>query len=342
MGAIMHNRSSIVKHYSYPLKHMVRFTPAPGRPWGAKVTLCIAGICDSGRHVICIADGMLSDMVSGASGDARAIKTAWIGEWIFMFSGVLSNSDLIMEEVRQLTGSDAAALTRASILTTLRSAYKKHMAKWSADRNLAPYDLSMEEFKKNGRGIFGEERFAELSRSIENDVSQNYNEQILAIGYGKTEHAAAVFSMGRWGLGSHNLDGFAVIGSGTSSALSSLLLNGYSRQRPFEEALYLVCAAKFGAEGRDGVGRSTFLCVAHKGTEKDDKDQPPAQIIQADEIAGIRKAWERYGQPEIPAAGLHETDGIARRLGLPSPENMVRMVNSSGKAKAKITSEKLK
>jgi hypothetical protein len=284
MGAIMHNRSSIVKHYSYPLKHVVRLPhwSRLQRPsyQGAKVTLCIAGICDSGRHVISIADGMLSDMASGASGDAMAIKTAWIGDWVFMFAGTLSNSDLIMEEVRHLTTGDKTALTRASMPMLLRTAYKKHMAKWSADRNLAPYDLTMEDFKKKGRTIFGEERFGELSRAIESDASQNYNEQILAIGYGRTEHAAAVFSMGRWGLGSHNLDGFAVIGSGTSSALSSLLLNGYSRQRSFEEALYLVCAAKFGAEGRDGVGRSTFLCVAHKRTDRDDKDKPPAQIIQ--------------------------------------------------------------
>ena len=93
----------------------------------------------------------------------------------------------------------------------------------------------------------------------------------------------------------------------------------------------MVCAAKFAAEGRDGVGRSTFLCVAHKRTNKDDKNKPPAQIIQPEEIERIRQAWERHGQPKIPTPGMRETDAIARRLGLASTGNMVRMVKSAGK-----------
>ena len=295
------------------------------------MTLCIAAICNNGRNVICASDGMLSDMASGASGDVGAKKGVWFGDWMFLFAGHLHNCDLIMEEVRLQNIKDKDCLSRAGIQTTLRNAYKRHLAKWSADRFLAQYYPTMEEFRRKGRSEFGDERFAELSRAMETDAQQNYGEQIIAVGYGKTVHAAAVFRIDGSGLSSHNLEGFTAIGSGATSALSTLLTSGYSRDLPLEEALYMVCAAAFSAEGRDGVGPLRLLAVVHKRDEKEPKEKLPGELIQPDEIAKLRRAWDRYGRPTIPKAALVITDEIARRIGVTSVGNMTRMVNSAAK-----------
>ncbi len=78
----------------------------------------------------------MSDVASGASGDVGAIKGVWFGDWLFLFAGHLHNSDLIMEEVRLQSIEDKNALSRAGIQTTLRNAYKRHLAKWSAAGNV--------------------------------------------------------------------------------------------------------------------------------------------------------------------------------------------------------------
>jgi len=292
------------------------------------VTLCIAALCDGGLRAICATDGMLSDLVSGASGDVGATKAMWFGDWLFLFAGHLSNSDLIMEEIRLQDLKDKNTLSRAGIQSTLRNAYKKHLAKWSADRFLSQYYPTIEEFRRKGRFELGDERFAELSRAMENDAQQNYDEQIIAVGWGKTVHAAAIYRMDRFGLSSHNLDGFTAIGAGGTSAVSTLLTSGYSRHRSFEAALYMVCSAAFNAEGRDGVGPLTFLAVAHRRDEKDHKDKPPGRIIYPEEIAELKKVWEKFGRPKIPGAAFRTTDEIARRIGAATTGNLVRAVKS--------------
>src|SRR5271157_1303312 len=106
------------------------------------VTIGIAAICNQGRNIICATDGMLSAEVSV---DLSTFKMQWLGEWLFLYSGTLSNADLIMEEVRQEAFRDPKVLSRERIQPLLRRAYKKRFAQWAADRNLAPYDLEMDE-----------------------------------------------------------------------------------------------------------------------------------------------------------------------------------------------------
>ena len=65
------------------------------------MTLCVAALCEQGNpqgaKVVCAVDGMLSHIVSA---DVNAPKMLFLGDWIFMFAGQLSNADLMMDAIR--------------------------------------------------------------------------------------------------------------------------------------------------------------------------------------------------------------------------------------------------
>lgn len=292
------------------------------------MTVCIAAACNGGRHVICATDGMLSDMLSSLSGDVMATKLMWFGDWLFMFAGHLSEADLIMEELRLEARDQSQFLSRENIQSSVRSAYKKRFSKWSADRFLSHYDMDMEDFKNHGREMFGEDRFAELSRSMEQDAL-NYQEQILIVGWGLTEHAVMIFGALPDGVASFALDGFATTGSGAQVARSVLLSLECSRLCSTEEALYAVAAAKFSAESCSGVGKSTTMFVSHKRCEKDAKDKPPGHFIQPDEIDALRSLWTQHSKPVIPKEAFPTLCEIAQRIGAQTIKGMIETIQGS-------------
>jgi ATP-dependent protease HslVU (ClpYQ) peptidase subunit len=185
------------------------------------MTVCIAAVCEQGNpegaKVVCVTDGMLSHFGSAVSADIDAPKMLFLGDWVFMFAGTLSNADLIMDDLRSVK------FTPQEIKTLVRNAYRKRMAQWSADRYLLQYDMDMQEFKKEGRNIFGDERFAELSRTIEQDAA-NFEESVLVVGWAGSQTKPVFFGMNRDGLASHALDSIAAIGSGMDVAMSTLMI----------------------------------------------------------------------------------------------------------------------
>jgi hypothetical protein len=95
--------------------------PKPKRlPTRKAVTIGIAAICNGGRNMIVTTDGMLSAEISA---DLSTFKMQFLGDWLFMFSGTLSNADLIMEEMRHNLAADPDTLSRAKIQATIRRAY---------------------------------------------------------------------------------------------------------------------------------------------------------------------------------------------------------------------------
>jgi hypothetical protein len=272
--------------------------------------------------MILATDGMLSSEVSA---DLSAFKLQIFGDWVFLFSGTLSNADLIMEEIRLAAAADASVLSREKIQATLRSAYKKRRSQWAADRNLAPYDMEMEEFREEGAKWFGETHFAEIENLIRQDAV-NFNEQVIVTGWGKSDHAAMIYSVNQYGGVSGSLDGFATMGSGGNIAQNTLMLLGCARHLPFEYALYAVAAAKFASESCEGVGKSTVMAVTHKRTEKDSAEKPPMELVQPDQIEILRGLWERYTKPKIPDEAIPHLCAIAQRaVGEVTPGAAIRM-----------------
>jgi hypothetical protein len=265
---------------------------------------------------------MLSSEISA---DLSTFKLQFLGDWAFLFSGTLSNADLIMEEIRLAAAIDPSVLSREKIQETLRRAYKKRYSQWAADRNLAPYDMGMEEFRKEGAKCFGEQHFAEIENLIRQDAV-NFNEQVMVTGWGKSELAAMIYTVNQDGAVSSSLTGIATIGSGWNIAQNMLMLLGCARHLPFEYALYAVAAAKFASESCEGVGKSTVIAVTHKRTEKNSTEKPPMELVQPDQIEILRGLWETHTKPKIPEEVIPHLCAIAQKtVGEVTPGAAIRM-----------------
>lgn len=290
------------------------------------MTLCVAAICKGGRNIVCASDGALTDATTGLSADLGASKMMFYGGWLFMFAGSLSNADLIVEELRQQAITDENIFRRENIQTSVRNAYKKRIAKWSADRFLTPYDMEMEEFKQNGLAIFGDERFGELSRNMEQDA-EHFNEQVLVVGYGKAEASAMLYVAETYGVRSHALDGSVCIGSGTQVANSIIFSLECGRNSGFEDALYAVLAAKFTAEKSAGVGRRTSAVVISKSN--DPVERIVFKSINSSDIESVRRIWEKHGKIAVPKQAYSQLDRISLAMGTADAGTIVRRVQEA-------------
>src|SRR5439155_14979006 len=87
-------------------------------------------------------------------------------DWLFMYSGEPSNADLIAEEMRLRMQNDSECLTRPRIRTTLQQAFRKQLSHWASSSILSPFDLDIDEFKKEGRSLFGEKFISEMATKI--------------------------------------------------------------------------------------------------------------------------------------------------------------------------------
>lgn len=297
------------------------------------MSIGIAAICNRGENIICATDGMRSTEVRA---DLSAFKIQIYGEWVFLFVGTMSNTDLIMEELRQAAAKDNTLLSREKIQSALKKAYMKRRSEWVTDRILAPYDLTIDEFKKEGLKTFGEKLFSELDLAIRQDTP-NFNEYVMVTGWGKTDQSAMIYTVGPDGSASSIFDGFAAIGSGANIAQNTLMLLGCARHQPFENVLYAVTAAKFAAESCDGVGRSTAITVTHKPKSKDDDKW--MSFVQPDQQDKLRAQWETYSKPRIPVQALPTLCQIAQEvMGCVSPHPAFKMAADSlrlGKAEKK-------
>jgi 20S proteasome alpha/beta subunit len=276
------------------------------------MTVCIAAACDEGARVVMATDGLLS--YGPVTADNMISKFTWLDDWCCMFAGEPSNVEMIFEELDDLAPGEK--LTRANIKKLLLAAYQRRQGKWLAAKVLSPYDLSLEEFKKDGLKMFGESEFSRLSKAI-HEHSFQYSDQLLVVGWGKTPHATMMHQIDPDGDRDHKYTGVAAIGAGQEVAVSTLLLLGQSRQSSLEETLYSVAAAKFSAEKSQGqsVGQNTAMYITWKRTEKDNERKPVGIHVQPDEIAELRQLWEDYGKPRIPDEGWNVIDKISRKLG---------------------------
>jgi len=237
---------------------------------------------------------------------------AYFGDWQFMYAGEPSNADLIMENIRQeLLSRDV--LKRESIQATVRRAYKKRFAEWTADYVLAPFNMEMDEFKRKGRQVFTDQVAAQLAREMSN-VASEFKEELMVVGWGRTPHAVMIYGMNQSGPWSGLLSGIGAIGAGADVARATLLLHGITRSSTMENTLYAVAAAKFSAERCDGVGRNTTIHVSRKRKKEDDKSFHVGEFLTAQEVRGLRRLWHRYGRVRVPDEAYPRVMAITQRV----------------------------
>jgi hypothetical protein len=281
------------------------------------MTVCIAAVCDNGQRAVVATDGAIT--LGGMQGDILVPgKMVWFNDWLFLWAGEPGNIDLVLENMRQIARNKKEAVSRADIQPIVKKAFKQFVADWTADYVLSAYDMSMSEFKKEGRNIFGDKVVKELTRRMDEGVTNFLTDELLVLGWGKTPISAMLYQRSASLSGSHALTGNAAIGSGYQAALSTLILLGQSRYSCLEETVYNVAAAKFMAEKseRDGVGKTTGMFITHKRTSDDDPDRPPGNRIQASDVKTLRALWDEHGRPKTPMEAMFPIEEILNNSGL--------------------------
>ena len=254
------------------------------------MTLCLCGASDNGKYAAMASDGMLS--YGNLSADVGAPKYQWFGDWLFMFAGVLSSTELIVEEVRQQLAepSKGDPFSRQNIQKTIRRAFNQRVANWSAIRNLSMYNMDMEEFTRKGKKAFYKDIHSRLAAAIYADVKKNYSDEMLVIGWGKSPLSIMLYVIEKQGDSSHSKDGHCAIGCGRDIALSTLLKLKHGVRSTLQSTIYSILVAKFSAEGR-GVGRKTDLWLLRKRRTEDTSEEPVAIDVPDEKIDAIRTVW---------------------------------------------------
>jgi hypothetical protein len=134
------------------------------------------------------------------------------------------------------------------------------------------------------------------------DRAEQFSDQVLMVGWGKSERSAMIHEENVEGSVSHSTIGLGAIGTGGPTATSTMLLLGHSRNRRLKDTLYAVAAAKFAAEQAEGVGKVTSLLVTWKRRESDPEKRPPAKFFESADIDKLREIWEEHGKPRVPSS----------------------------------------
>src|ERR1019366_1918820 len=175
------------------------------------MTVCVAAACEGGKQVVCATDGLLS--FAGITADVMLAKIYFINEWLFMYAGEPSQAQLILEEIYFIREKMAVPLDRKNIQKIVSRAYEHRMGRISSAPILGPLNVELEDFIDHGFKKFGGKEFGRLVQAIR-DEGQNFSEQLLVVGWGKTDASCMLYEDGPTGDSNHGLDGVAAIGSG--------------------------------------------------------------------------------------------------------------------------------
>jgi hypothetical protein len=253
------------------------------------MTICIAGICDSGRSIVAVSDRKRSK--ESYSNDMMGIKIRDLTkDWAVMLaSDNASEIPPIIEAVKaELGGGTCSCVRVAEVFTEV---LQEHINTCATNSVLVPFGISMSDFLKEGRRIFTDQEHEKIVSKISN---LRINSDFLVFGFdgdGRS-HILVISDQGQGGFEIGNYDSLAMIGSGCFMAESILFFHGYRDVDDVYEAIYLLCHAKFMAESADGVGRSTMVLLKQLGKEP--------LLLRAEDIEVIRDFWERKGKPRIP------------------------------------------
>jgi len=303
------------------------------------MTVCIAAACDGGRNCVTATDSLLS--YAGITADIQADKRRWKGDWEFMYAGSPAHATLIFGELDEIVLSKPEAKERRYIQQSVSSAFQSFISKASSFSTLAPYDMSMKEFKEEGLRMFGQQLFQSLSEEIQRAAS-DIRDQILVVGWGHAPASVMISEVSRYGLLSHGQVGIAAIGSGAEVALSNMLLLGQSRNSTLAETIYNVAAAKFSSEQSSGlhVGRQTNIHISWKRRKDDTEGSVVGTFLDDEDLHSLRQVWEEHGRPKIPLqARITATRIAGKAAGTVSVRDMMEHLNASLRLEERVAEE---
>jgi len=258
------------------------------------MTICIGAICNwDGKEeaIVTVSDYMVS--TGHYSADHIATKIDPVHpDWNAMFSADdLGRVVPVLDRVRSDLKDVPAGLDK--VCNAFSRAVREELALVAQESVLAPFGLSLEEFRRTGLRDFGPSEFSRLLQRIE---TLSLRCEFLVCGFGERgePHIFTLSEMGIISVLDHV--GFWAIGSGQQSALSTFFFHSYNKLHGVAPAIYHACEAKFMAETATGVGELTFLAV----------HLPHRRSVTCLEplVDSVRELWEAEGKPRVPKNAL--------------------------------------
>ena len=246
----MPNRSSIVKrnlyNSPYPVKHVVDF-PRYRKPLhpkcGVSMTTCVAAITYEKREppfpslIVSASDLRISFITHSAD---NTVKSEPFHEsWTAMIAGEeISQAVPVIERATKLLEGDPGSFTK--VRKEFKRAYQEQRQEVIEDRLLSPFDMNLQEFKKEGRSQLPPKEYASIVEEI-----RRINLGCMFLVYGfdekKRPHIFVVDNPGQVSV--WDKPGFCAIGSGSETAMAMLShLRQAKEESSFEETVYNVLA----------------------------------------------------------------------------------------------------
>lgn len=277
------------------------------------MTVCIAirGVSYSGNlgvepvpteRLVTICDRMLS-YPDYAVDDAAFKRFKIHPRWRAMFSGNdIGPVTPLARIVQEHLGNKEGHLEE--VADSFRNAFHQHSHLLAVDLILAKYGHTLGSWRQKGLSEFGTEEFARINRQIE---QVEVGVQFLVCGFSPQGQGHIFTIQEDWTRGyphvaidHHDIDGFALIGSGTTAALSSLLRKALPTLN-LSELIYRACEAKMLAEKAPGVGKGTILSVL----ECKPCDNYVGERYLNPDWDLFRTIWQDEAQPPIPENAMH-------------------------------------
>lgn len=236
-----------------------------------------------------------------AAADRAARKISSLAtNWHVLYSGDVGLAAQIIADARcRLYGQEgkiSAEIAEAAVL----GAYRHFQQDRAFGMKNALGYASLQELRERGPKDLGEQLFEKLYSDLDQfDIGV----ELIVCGFedvdlGGFEMADLfrfwrIFSVTSPGvINDHKTDGFWAIGSGQEQAFTSLTANRGRGFGSVENTVYLLCEAKFCAEGAMGVGKATTVTVFG----------PNGKTVTLDDAAvdRLRAIWEEKARNVVP------------------------------------------
>lgn len=223
------------------------------------MTTCIAAVTHngmSGGQIVAVSDRLITALDDSVPG-IDALKARKLSKtWAMMFSGNGTLFEPLVEKIRKELGDFREIYELDRVQFVVSAIYKATFNEQFTAEYLSRYGLSsIADFRKTGLAQFGD-KFYRICEEID---AFSLGIELLVYGFG-TNQIPHIFEVTNPGsVTSHDLLGFAVIGSGFHMANASLR----RKKMPYdlESVVYRSLEAKFSAETASGVGGDTSLFV---------------------------------------------------------------------------------
>jgi hypothetical protein len=264
------------------------------------MTVCVAAIATDNKgeqYIVTASDRMLS--TQELSADAVALKAHFIAQdWGMMWSAEdTSHITPIWEMARAMLLPKHKHVHCDEVANVVANAYQRQLREEATARYLSRYGLSMPEFLREGSKLFPAAQYEEMHREIR---SLRLGCDFLVYGFDDEAHIFRVSEPGK--ITFENEVGFAAIGSGWYSAISTLFFHSVSRLDSMWEVFYHVLEAKFMAETAPGVGGETHCEILSSFGKS-------IHVFDG-AIDEVRRLWGRSGMPRVPRNAESEVTDI--------------------------------